>query len=319
MDTERKAILPYQLYEQNARYLWGISYRMTGNASDAEDIVQEVFIKAIQQPPADQISDWRPWLVQVAVNLCRDLLRKRKRLGYPGPWLPSPVPTDHSEKGLYDASCEEPPSAKYELQESVTFAFLLSLEALNPTQRAVLLLRDVFDYSTKEVARVLRITETTAKVTLHRARRIMQTYAQKPKPSSAQTREALQKLIQSLQMRDMEGLERLLCDHVVVCSDGGGEVVALHTLMEGRQKALQLLTRLTDFFRGSWAIALCDLNNAPSILIDRSIEKSGHASRFTLHCEIDSEGRIHRLNFVLAPKKLTALRYLHPSPESFKI
>ena len=137
-----------KLYEQERRFLWGLCYRMTGSAADAEDIVQEVFVKALEKPALDTERPLRPWLVRVAMNLSRDNLRKRVQSGYTGPWLPSPLPTDDWPEN-HEAAVEanDSPMARYDLLESVSLAFMLALEALTPTQRAVLLLRDVFDYT----------------------------------------------------------------------------------------------------------------------------------------------------------------------------
>ncbi|HEY9231828.1 MAG TPA: sigma-70 family RNA polymerase sigma factor, partial [Blastocatellia bacterium] len=80
--------------ENDRRLLWGLCYRMTGNAADADDLVQETFVRALEHPPRRTDEPLRPWLVRVALNLSRDLLRRRRRRDYTGPWLPSPVPTD---------------------------------------------------------------------------------------------------------------------------------------------------------------------------------------------------------------------------------
>src|SRR5215510_10237455 len=167
-----------QTFDEHRRYLWGICYRMTGSAADAEDIVQETFVRALEKPPADMEAPLRPWLVKVAVNLSRDQLRRRRRREYFGPWLPAPVITEGESPLEFDQAPtqETSPVAHYDLLESVTLAFLLALEALTPAQRAVLLLRDAFDYSTSETAKALDMTESNVKVTLHRARQIMAAY-----------------------------------------------------------------------------------------------------------------------------------------------
>src|SRR5215471_13349153 len=164
--------------ETDRRLLWGLCYRMTGNAADADDLVQETFVKAIEKPPLRTDEPLRPWLLRVAMNLSRDLLRRRKRQRYVGPWLPSPVPIDEESPASYEppASSEDSPVARYDLKESVSFAFLLALEALTPSQRAVLLLCYFFDSSTTETADALDMSEANIKVTLHRARRIMGSY-----------------------------------------------------------------------------------------------------------------------------------------------
>jgi RNA polymerase sigma-70 factor (ECF subfamily) len=141
---------------------------MTGNAADADDAVQETFVRVIEKPPPKLDQPLRPWLIRVAINLCRDILRRRRR-NYIGPWLPSPIPTAASDDPpSYEPRQpdDESPGARYELIESISFAFLLALEALTPMQRAVLLLRDVFDYSTAETAVAMDITEANVKTTL---------------------------------------------------------------------------------------------------------------------------------------------------------
>lgn len=302
-------------YDENRGFLWGLCYRMTGNASDAEEIVQEAFVKALEKPPADTTQPIRPWLVRVAINLCRDLLRRRRRTEYVGPWLPSPIPSQSLTK--YSASDpemrhEDSPLARYEMRESVSFAFLLALEALKPAQRAVLLLRDVFDYSTEETARALYMSEANVKVTLHRARRLMRKYDETRPTLSLLRKETAQRVLEEflrcLEARDTEGLERLLAEDVIVVSDGGGEVTALLEPMRGRARVLRLITKLYETYRGVTETSFCELNSEPAVLVEREKVRPGHASRYTMHCQLDDVGRIERLDFVFAPSKLIALR-----------
>src|SRR5262249_8300206 len=141
------------LFEEHRRFLWGLCYRMTGSAADADDLVQDTFVRAMEHPPRRLDEALRPWLGKVALNLSRDLLRRRKRRDYTGPWLPSPIDPSRDQRNVSDEPPAHDPHAlegRYELLESVSFAFLVALEALTPTQRAVLLLRDVFDYSVHE-------------------------------------------------------------------------------------------------------------------------------------------------------------------------
>src|SRR6185503_18604970 len=224
-------VISAKAFETDRRLLWGLCYRMTGNAADADDLVQETFVKAIEHPPRRMDEPLRPWLVRVAMNLSRDLLRRRRRRSYVGEWLPSPVPTDNEDSpASYEppAPSKDSPAARYEFVESISFAFLLALEALTPSQRAVLLLRDVFDYSTAETAAALDITEANAKVMLLRARRRMQEYDKNRASVSPErleaTRHALEQFLLYLGSGDAEGLERLLAEDVVSVSDGGGVV-----------------------------------------------------------------------------------------------
>src|SRR5438046_6362126 len=172
-----------QALETDRRLLWGLCYRMTGNAADADDLVQETFVRAIEKPPRRTDEPLRPWLVRVALNLSRDLLRARRRREYVGPWLPSPIETSDEAPGRRSLGEGGPPSheppvggidggrtleGRYDLLESVSFAFLLALERLTPIQRGVLLLMDVFDYSVKETAAALDRSEANVKTTHHR-------------------------------------------------------------------------------------------------------------------------------------------------------
>src|SRR5712691_6015404 len=229
---------------------------MTGNAADADDVVQETFVRAIEKPPRRTDEPLRPWLVRVAINLSRDLLRRRKRQGYVGPWLPSPVPTDEDSPASYEppAPGEDSPAARYDLKESISFAFLLALEALSPSQRAVLLLRDVFDYSTSETAGALDMSEANVKVVLLRARRRMKEYDKDRAVLTLErqeaTRRALEQFLLYLSARDAAGLERLLAEDVVSLSDGGGEVSAARQPVRGRDKVLRLILGLAEKITG---------------------------------------------------------------------
>jgi RNA polymerase sigma-70 factor (ECF subfamily) len=89
-------------FRANERHLWGLCYRMTGSAADADDLVQETFTRALARPPAKRDDPWRPWLVRVAMNLAHDTLRRRRRRRYVGPWLPSPVEADDDEPPAYE-------------------------------------------------------------------------------------------------------------------------------------------------------------------------------------------------------------------------
>jgi len=149
--------------------LWGLCYRMTGVAADADELVQETFARAIERPPPAVDEDWHRWLVRVATNLSVDRLRARRRRAYSGSWLPSPVETPDVLESVTDERAGV--EANYQRLESVSYAFLLALEALAPKARAVLILCDVFDYPAGEVAALLDTSESNVRVLHHRARR----------------------------------------------------------------------------------------------------------------------------------------------------
>jgi RNA polymerase sigma-70 factor (ECF subfamily) len=302
-----------ELYESNRGYLWGLCYRMTGNASDADDLVQETFVKALEHPPKRLDLPLRPWLVQVALNLSRDLLRtRRRRQG--DVWLPSPVPSEELDTppSFEPAAADsDSPMARYDMLESVSFAFLLALEALTPSQRAVLLLRDVFDYSTKETSEALGSSESSVKVTLLRARRAMENYDKERRaPNAAQTeltRRALEQFLLYLRAGNVTGLEKLLTADVVSISDGGGEVPAALKPVRGRDKVMRLIVKTAERYGKEVGMLFRSLNGAPAVVFEAPAPLPNQVTRFTMHCDLDRSGLIRGLHFVLAPSKLSRI------------
>jgi len=306
--------LPFeQLFDEHRRFLWGLSYRMTGSAADADDIVQDTFVRAMEHPPNRTDEPVRPWLVKVALNLSRDMLRRRKRREYVGPWLPSPVDTnDESAPPSHEPIVDgrETLEARYDLLESVSLAFLVALERLTPRQRAVLLLRDVFDYSVKETADALDLSEANVKTTHHRARRVMDSYdgQRVPPTSSVQdaSRQALFQFLQRLQANDVAGVEALLAKDVKTTTDGGGEFRSALRVIEGRDKVARFYLAVSTIGQGFTTRVLM-LNGLPAVVVDAAIVPPRVASRTVLQVGVDGAGRISHIYAVSASSKLTAI------------
>lgn len=291
------------LYAEHARYLWGLSYRLTGSAADADDVVQETFVRAMTARPDDTLP-MRPWLTRVAVNLGRDVLRRRRRTPYVGPWLPSPVP-------LADEPTIDAPQARYDLAESATFAFLLALEALSPPQRAVLILRDVLDWSVRETAELLAMSETNVKVTLHRARAKMADHDAKrvdPRAVADRTREALTAFVTALMAGDEAAVVRLLAADVRALSDGGGEFHAARKPVLGPDAVARMYLGLVRS-RGADATGeVVTLNALPALVARFPNPRPNEGPMNVLAVRLDRGGKIAEVYSVLASRKLTALR-----------
>ncbi|HEV8324572.1 MAG TPA: sigma-70 family RNA polymerase sigma factor [Myxococcota bacterium] len=317
-------------FREHERFVWGLCYRMTGSAADADDLAQETFVRALATPPPRTDLPWRPWLVRVAVNLARDHLRRRRRQGYVGPWLPAPVETGDGDASppSFDPPAGATPAAaaggdcagvataadaRYEERESLTFAFLLALEALTPQQRAVLLLRDVLEYSVRETAAALERSEAGVKTTLHRARRAMSGYDRSRCVPTRERRErtarALGALLDRLAAGDVAGMEVLLAEDVVSLSDGGGEFHAARKPVIGRGRVARFFLGVAE--RGGRITRLETrlLNGLPALVIERDDLRPGDAPRFVMRCDVDDDGRIVALHSVLATRKLAALRF----------
>jgi len=302
-----------QLFDEHRRFLWGLSYRMTGSAADADDVVQDTFVRAIEHPPRRTDEPLRPWLVKVALNLSRDVLRRRKRREYVGPWLPSPIdtsdePAPPSHEPVIDG--RQTLEDRYDLLESVSMAFLVALEKLTPRQRAVLLLRDVFDYSVKETADALDLSEPNVKTTHHRARQAMAAYdaARRVPTTDVQdaSRRALFQFLERLQANDVAGVEALLAEDARTTTDGGGEFrSALRTII-GRDKVARFYLAVANIGQGKTARLLM-LNGLPAVVVDTEIVPPRVAPRSIVQVDVDPAGRIRHVYVVSATAKLAGI------------
>lgn len=294
-------------YRQHERLLWGVAYRMTGSTADAEDIVQETFARALAHTPARPDAPWRPWLVSVAMNLARDALRRRKVRKYVGPWLPSPTGEDVADV----PAGEVPPDARYELRESASFGFLVALEALTPSQRAVLLLRDMLDYSVEETADALSLTQANVKVVHHRARRAMAAYdCDCPADRAslgAQTMGALQRFFGALLANDVSAAAACLTDDVRLLSDGGGEYRAALRPVIGADRVVRFFLGVQKKLGGDARFASRLVNGLPALLLEYDHVREGFAPKLIVRCDVDRCGVIRELHLVLASSKLTAV------------
>lgn len=307
----------HEAFGSHRRFLWGLCYRMTGSAADADDLVQDTFVRAAERPPARLDEPWRPWLVRVAINLCRDQLRRRKRAGYTGVWLPAPIETAEDEAlPAYEAviAGNQTTEGRYDLLESVSYAFLLALEALSPAQRAVLLLRDVFDYTVRETAEALDMSEPNVKTTHHRARRAMEKYEASRRLPTSESRQrhkrALEQFLTSLATQDLPAIEALLSEDVVSYSDGGGVYLAALNPVYGRDKVMRFYTKLAARpFLTIGSVGIHSLNGEPALVIEFAHDVPRVAKRFILSCELGDDDRIKTVYAVLAPQKLHGVRF----------
>jgi RNA polymerase sigma-70 factor (ECF subfamily) len=292
------------LYAEHGDFLRGYCYRLTGSLADAHDLAQETFVRAIESPPRDTSAPWRPWLVRVATNLWRDRRRRAVR-EYDGAWLPAPI--DTAVEGWWRAGLEHDAEARYQALESVTLAFLLALETLGPAQRAVVLLRDVYDYSTKECAEALALSEANVKTTLHRARRALAQYDRERRPPDArleaETRSALERLLACFASGDARAMEALLARDVVAISDGGGKFYAARKPVRGRDKVVLFFGNIAREGGGRVRFDPREINGLPAVVVEREAPDR-FARRFVFSVELDGDGLVRRTYAVLNPDKL---------------
>lgn len=264
----------------------------------------------MERPPLDLERPPRPWLVQVATNLIRDRWRAARN-DYVGTWMPSPIETSN-EALPWRAGLAEDLQARYEALESVSFAFLLALEALTPRQRAVLILRDVYDYSGKESAEALGLSLASVKTTLHRARKTLAAYdVDRRSPSAAlfdRHRAALDRLLGCFASRDVKAMEELLAQDVRAVSDANGRYHAAKVAVVGSQKVALFFSKIVpEDERLDWEIRT--MNGLPALLFQRADAGPGLAPRWVFRIELDDEDRIATAQAVLAPRKLSRVRF----------
>lgn len=299
-----------RLLAADRKFLWGLAYRITGSAADADDVVQDAFARALAQPPERLDEPLRPWLVRVTSRLSIDVLRRRRRHSYVGPWLPSPVDESWLEQG--------PQGARYDARESVTLAFLLALEALPPKARAVLVLRDVLDLDVAETAAALQMTESNVKVTHLRARQKLAMYdtARVDTSPAAQVRVqgVLNQLLMAVSTGDVATVAALLSPDVVLLSDGGGQYLAARKPVHGAKSVSLFIVKTSRKQSAvqvvpSWLV----LAGLPTLHLQVDRPPPGLAPALTVSITLDSDGRIACLYYVLADRKLTAaLPYRRP-------
>jgi RNA polymerase sigma-70 factor (ECF subfamily) len=230
--TERKSV-----YEDLRPLLFSIAYRMVSSASDAEDIVQEAFLRFHRESgKGADIESPKAWLSTVTTRLAINHVKSARvrRESYVGTWLPEPLLTDTESEGARHA----------ETADSLSLAFLVLLERLGPVERAVFLLREVFDYGYDEIAAVVGKSEDNCRQIAVRARR--QVEAKKPRfEVSRQKREELSsRFFDAVAGGDTEGLIHLLAADVVAYGDGGGKAPAIPRPVYGRERVVRLFSHI---------------------------------------------------------------------------
>jgi RNA polymerase sigma-70 factor, ECF subfamily len=222
------------LYRAQRGRLFGIAYRMLGSAAEAEDVVQDAFLRLVDaQRSGDEIESPEGFLVTVTTRLGIDRLRSARvrREQYPGQWLPEPV----------SDLPEDDPAARAEAADSISLAFLLVLERLGPVERAVFVLRDVFDHAYDEIGRIVdRSPEACRQIAL-RARRHVGEGRKRFAVGEAERDAVAERFARVWEGADLEGLLELLAPDVVLVGDGGGKAPALPKPLAGGAHVAQAL------------------------------------------------------------------------------
>ena len=284
-------------FETYRSYLFAIAYRMLGIAMDAEDLVLETYLR-YQSTPKDSIHSLKAFLTTIISRSCVDQLHlaRKTREQYLGPWLPEPILTATSGEGV-------DPQERVETEESISLAFLLLLEQLQPVERAVFLLREVFEYDYAEIASFLGKSEVACRQWFSRAKKHLADHRPRFHASPETQRRLLVSFQQALQGGEMTPFMNLLAEDVTFWADGGGKVkgVAIHRLF-GRDEVIHFILSNAPIFRSTLPAdayaELAEVNGQPAL-----VTRSGERAFAVLSIDVEAD-RIKAIHFVANPEKL---------------
>ena len=275
-------------FEQFERYrplMFSIAYRMLSSATEAEDLVQEAYLR-YQAIPAEQILSHKAFLSTMVTRMCLNYLQlaQVQRETYIGPWLPEPVLTEHDERLN--------PAHQAELHESLSMAFLTLLEQLTPLERAVFLLREVFDYEYAEIASIVDKEEAACRQLLSRARRHVVEGRPRFKPTPEVHRQMLGQFFKAIESGDLQGLQQLLAEDVTMWADGGGKARGAATQpVQGRDAVAHFLVASKRFRDVAVQMEWAEVNGELAIIL-----RADAQARVVLSIGVTASADVTRIN-----------------------
>jgi RNA polymerase sigma-70 factor, ECF subfamily len=281
-------------FETYRPYLFSIAYRMLGSAMDAEDMVQETYLR-YQGTPPQTIHSLKAYLSTILVRLCMDQLHlaRRKRELYVGPWLPEPILTEETPEAAN-------PEKRVETEESISLAFLVLLEQLQPFERAVFLLREVFEYEFAEIAAMLEKSEAACRRSFSRAKKHLVERRPRFPPAPETHRQLLTSFLAAVRSGEMTTLTNLLSENVMLWTDGGGKIKAAPLRpIRGREAVARISLGAKRFWPENTHFELREVNGQAA-LVGRA---DGRA--WTVLAMDVEQGQIQAIRIIANPEKLT--------------
>lgn len=284
-------------FDRHRALLFSIAYRMLGGVADAEDVVQEAFLRW-QKASGTEVRSPGAYLSAVVTRLSIDHLRREKarRERYVGPWLPEPLvgetAPDAAERAVLD--------------ETLSMAFLVLLESLTPVERAVFLLREVFDYEYAEVSRLVGKSEANCRQISRRARRSVAARRPRFDPSPEAEQSLLQSFLEACVSGDLGALLSLLSEDVTLWSDGGGKVTAARNPIHGSDRVARFLLGITREVPAGSAFRWLPVNGRPGLVGYLADGRPQGVVTFEV-----ADGSIQEIRLVVNPEKLENV----PPPE----
>src|SRR5436190_12888064 len=280
-------------FEEYRSLMFSIAYRMLGSAMDAEDMVQETYLR-YQGTPPETITSHKAFLTTIISRLCMDQLHlaRRKREQYLGPWLPEPIITVEAPEL---AQVEE----RVDTYESISLAFLVLLEQLQPIERAVFLLREVFEYDYAEIASFLGKSEVACRQWFSRAKKHLGDHRPRFPTSPDTHRQMLTGFLQAAQAGEMPALMNLLAEDVTLWVDSGGKVKGAATRpIAGRDAVARFALGTRRFLPEGARVELAEVNGQLALIF-----RTGDRAYLVLAIEVEVQ-RIQTIRIVANPEKL---------------
>ena len=295
-----KTMLGDEVFALERDQLRGLAYRMIGSVTDAEDVVQDAWLRW-QSCEQSKVDNPKHFITRIVTNLCLDRLRvnKKNRALYVGSWLPEP------SLDSFSAADSADPEHIQQVADDITVAFMLALERLTASERAAFILHDVFAYDFNELATIMDRSAASCRQLASRARKALQT----DKPRFAATVDEGARLAHAFQDAvrdgDINALTELLSKDAVFISDGGGKVIAVPAPVIGGKNIATMLLGFAKFYRDKQDIrtTLTTINGLPGFIL---WDKTGPVQ--TLVLENSAEGRIDKIYVVRNPEKLQHLK-----------
>ena len=248
-------------FEAQRPLMFAIAYRMLGSAMEAEDVLQEAYLR-YQNVPPETIESHKAYLTTMVTRLCINTLKSSrvKREMYIGTWLPEPISNGEGELSS--------PANHESVHELISVAFLILLESLTPVERAVFLLREAFDYEYSEIAAIIGKKEAACRQLFRRAKKHIAEHRPRFKPSPDEHRQMLNRFMQAIGEGNLDGLVQMLADNVTLWTDGGGKARGAATRpVNGRVAVAQFLLSSIRFAPGNFTSEIEDVNGEPAIVL----------------------------------------------------
>lgn len=247
-------------FESYRPLMFSIAYRMLGSVTEAEDTLQDAYLR-YRQMPAGSIASPKAFLSTVVTRLCLNHLQSARvqRESYLGPWLPEPLLTEEDP---------ESPTSQAERLESISMAFLVLLERLTPVERAVFLLREVFDYPYPDIAEIVGKDEVSCRQILSRAKKFIAGQRPRFTSSTEQHQHLLQQFLEAVEEGDLDGLTQLLASDVTLWTDGGGKVRGAATrILHGQEAVARFMIASQRFIQAMFTTDITEVNGEPALLL----------------------------------------------------